>query len=51
VHKPILDAGRQTGLLEVIGEDCVFPTVDAAVRHIDAETGSATRNAGGRQDD
>jgi hypothetical protein len=27
-------------LLEVIGDDCVFPTVDAAVRHIEAETGS-----------
>jgi MFS superfamily sulfate permease-like transporter len=38
VHAPILERGRQTGLLEVIGEDCVFPTVDAAVRHIEAET-------------
>ena len=39
VHAPILDRGRQTGLLEAIGEDHVFPTVDAAVRHIEAETG------------
>jgi high affinity sulfate transporter 1 len=39
VHAPILDRGRQTGLLEAIGEDHVFPTVDAAVRHIEAVTG------------
>ena len=38
VHAPILERGRRTGLLEVIGQDCVFPTVDAAVRHIEAET-------------
>ena len=38
VHAPILDRGRQTGLLEAIGEDHVFPTVDAAVRHVEAET-------------
>jgi MFS superfamily sulfate permease-like transporter len=38
VHAPILDRGRETGLLEAIGEDHVFPTVDAAVRHIEAET-------------
>ena len=51
VHAPILERGRQTGLLEVIGEDHVFPTVDAAVRHIEAETGSMVLDAGGRQDD
>jgi len=51
VHAPILERGRQTGLLEVIGEDCVFPTVDAAVRHIEAETGSMVLDAGGRQHD
>jgi SulP family sulfate permease len=39
VHAPILQRGRQTGLLEAIGEDSVFPTVDAAVRHIEAATG------------
>ena len=38
VHAPILERGRRTGLLETIGEDHVFPTVDAAVRHIEAET-------------
>jgi hypothetical protein len=37
VHAPILERGRRTGLLEAIGEDHVFPTVDAAVRHIEAE--------------
>jgi len=35
VHAPVLDFSRQTGLLELIGEDRVFPTVDAAVRHIE----------------
>ena len=51
VHAPILERGRRTGLLEAIGEDHVFPTVDAAVRHIEAETGSTVLDAGGRQDD
>jgi len=51
VHAPILDRGRQTGLLEAIGEDYVFPTVDAAVRHIEAATGAMVLDAGGRQDD
>jgi SulP family sulfate permease len=51
VHAPILERGRQTGLLEVIGGDCVFPTVDAAVRHIEAETGSMGLDAGGRHHD
>jgi MFS superfamily sulfate permease-like transporter len=34
VHAPVLEYGRQTGLLDAIGEDHVFPTVDAAVRAI-----------------
>ncbi len=51
VHAPILERGRQTGLLDVIGEDSVFPTLDAAVRHLEAETGSKVLDAGGRQDD
>jgi sulfate permease, SulP family len=37
VHAPVLESGRQTGLLELLGEDRVFPTVDAAVRHIEAD--------------
>jgi SulP family sulfate permease len=36
VHAPVLDHGRKTGLLESIGEDHVFPTVDLAVRSIEA---------------
>lgn len=35
VHAPVLEYGRQTGLLEAIGEDHVFPTVDLAVRHLE----------------
>jgi MFS superfamily sulfate permease-like transporter len=35
MHLPVLEYGRQTGLLESIGEDHVFPTVDAAVRHVE----------------
>ena len=31
VHAPVLELSRRTGLLELIGEDHVFPTVDAAV--------------------
>jgi len=34
LHLPVLEYGRQTGLLEVLGEDHVFPTVDAAVRAV-----------------
>ena len=34
VHAPVLEHGRETGLLEAIGEDHVFPTVDAAVCHL-----------------
>jgi MFS superfamily sulfate permease-like transporter len=37
VHVPVLDYGRRTGLLESIGEDHVFPTVDLAVRSIETE--------------
>jgi MFS superfamily sulfate permease-like transporter len=37
VHAPILERGRDTGLLEVIGEDHVFPTVDAAVHDLEAK--------------
>jgi len=35
VHAPVLESCRQTGLLESIGEDHVFPTVDLAVRSIE----------------
>lgn len=36
VHAPVLEYGRQMGLLAVIGEDRVFATVELAVRHIEA---------------
>ena len=36
VHAPVLEHGRKTGLLESIGEDHVYPTVDLAVRFIEA---------------
>jgi high affinity sulfate transporter 1 len=38
VHAPVLEYGRKTGLLEAIGEDHVFPTVDLAVHSIEAAT-------------
>jgi len=37
VHAPVLEYGRQTGLVEAFGEDHVFPTVDAAVTGIEAK--------------
>ncbi len=40
VHAPVLEYGRQTGLLEAIGEDHVYPTVDAAVRAIEPTAAS-----------
>lgn len=35
VHGPVLERGRITGLLDAIGEDHVFPSVDFAVHHLD----------------
>jgi SulP family sulfate permease len=32
VHAPVLELAHHTGLLDLLGEDHVFPTVDAAVR-------------------
>jgi|GEM_PF-2482835 len=32
LHEPVLEHGRKTGLIDVIGEDHIFPTVDLAVR-------------------
>ena len=37
VHAPVIEHGRRTGLLESIGEDHIFPTVDLAVRSIETE--------------
>jgi hypothetical protein len=36
VHAPIREFSRRTGLLELVGEDKIFPTVDAAVRFAEA---------------
>ncbi len=36
MHAPVLEYGRKTGLIDSIGEDHVFPTVDLAVRSIEA---------------
>lgn len=38
VHAPVLERARATGLIEVVGEDRVLPTVDVAVRHAEAAT-------------
>jgi MFS superfamily sulfate permease-like transporter len=35
VHAPVLEHARKTGLLESIGEEAVFATVDLAVRSIE----------------
>jgi len=35
-HAPLLDDARRMGLLDVIGEDHVFPTVDAVVTEVGA---------------
>jgi SulP family sulfate permease len=37
VHAPVLEYSRRTGLLDFIGEDHVYPTVDLAVRSLEAE--------------
>jgi sulfate permease, SulP family len=37
VHAPVLEYTRKTGLLDFIGEDHVFPTVDLAVRSLEAK--------------
>jgi MFS superfamily sulfate permease-like transporter len=36
VHVPVLEYSRKMGLLDLIGEDHVLPTVDAAVHKIEA---------------
>lgn len=38
VHAPVLEDARKTGLLELIGEERIFPTVENAVRYIEAMT-------------
>jgi MFS superfamily sulfate permease-like transporter len=35
VHAPVLEYGRQMGLVDAIGEDHVFPTVESAVQSLE----------------
>jgi high affinity sulfate transporter 1 len=37
VHAPVREFSRRTGLLELVGEDKIFPTVDAAVRFAESQ--------------
>jgi len=43
----VLESGKRTGLLEIIGEDHLFPTVDAAVRFIEMSTQPESANPNG----
>jgi hypothetical protein len=36
VQDPVLDFSKKTGLLDLIGEDHLFSTIDSAVQHIEA---------------
>jgi anti-anti-sigma regulatory factor len=36
VHMPIREFSQRTGLLEIIAKDHIYPTVDAAVRFLEA---------------
>jgi sulfate permease, SulP family len=47
VHTPVLEHGRRMGLLELIGEDHVFPTVDAAVRFFEMSARAEKANLDG----
>ena len=47
VHAPVREQSRRTGLLEMIGEDHIFPTVDTAVRFIEASARSEKGNPNG----
>ena len=44
VHAPVREFGQRVGLLELIGEDHIFPTVDAAVSYIEKSAGSEKAN-------
>jgi MFS superfamily sulfate permease-like transporter len=41
VHAPVRDFSRRVGLLELIGEDNLFPTVDAAVHFVETTASAA----------
>ena len=38
MHAPLLEASSRAGMLEAIGKDHIFPTVDSAVRFIEADS-------------
>ncbi len=44
LHGPVLESGRRMGLLEIIGQDRIFPTVDAAVRFVETSMPPASPN-------
>jgi len=41
VHGPVLERAHETGLLEAVGGDRVFPTVDLAVRALEQRAGAS----------
>ena len=41
VQDPVLEFSAKTGLLDVVSADHLFSTVDAAIRHIEADLGRA----------
>jgi high affinity sulfate transporter 1 len=45
VHAPVLEFGQRATLPELIGEDHIFPTVDAAVRFIEMSAGTEKANS------
>jgi SulP family sulfate permease len=44
LHGPVLESGKRMGLTEIIGEDHLFPTVDAAVRFVEMSMPPASAN-------
>jgi MFS superfamily sulfate permease-like transporter len=39
MHAPVREFAQRTGLIELIGEDHIFPTVDAAVHFLETDAG------------
>jgi high affinity sulfate transporter 1 len=46
MHAPVREQSQRTGLLELIGEDHIFPTVEIAVRFIETSAGSGWAGPG-----
>ena len=44
VHAPVIDYARKTGLFDLMGQDRVFETVEAAVQHVAAEPSHPTNS-------